>query len=77
MSSERVKFTSKQEGANLEVEAVICDGEIDEFTVSVGDEIITELLSPSVIDKLQNEAFIEASDEMKQLSKADDEWKEK
>lgn len=77
MSSERVSFSKTIEGVELEVEAVIYDGEIDEFTVSIGDNIVTEILSDSVIEKLQNKAFYEASDEMKQLTRADDEWKEK
>lgn len=77
MSSERVSFSETIEDVELEVEAVIYDGEIDEFTVSIGDNIVTEILSDSVIEKLQEKAFYEASDEMKQLTKADDEWKEK
>lgn len=77
MSSERVSFSKTIEGVELEVEAVIYDGEIDEFTVSIGDNIVTEILSDSVIEKLQEKAFYEASDEMKQLTRADDEWKEK
>ena len=77
MSSERVYFSETIEDVELEVEAIIYDGEIDEFTVSIGDNIVTELLRDSVIEKLQEQAFYEASDEMKQLTRADDEWKEK
>lgn len=77
MSSKRVNFTSRIEDVDLDVEAVIYDGEIDEFTVQIGDVIVTELLKESVIDKLYDEAFYEASDEMTLLTIADNEWKEK
>lgn len=77
MSSERVEFTSTYEDVDLEVEAVIYDGEIDEFTVSIGNTIVTELLREDIVDKLMSQALYEASDECKQLTKADIMWSEK
>ena len=77
MSSERVEFTSTYEDVDLEVEAVIYDGEIDEFTVSIGNIIVTEVLRQDIVDKLYEEALWHASDECKQLTKADEMWSEK
>ena len=54
MSSERVSFTSKIEGVDLQVKAVIFDGEIDEFTVYIGDNIVTELLKDNLVKQLYN-----------------------
>ena len=77
MSSKYASFTTTVNDVEFEVEAEIYDGEIDEFTVYIGDVIVTEVLSDSVIDKLKKEARYEVSDEMIALTRADNKWKEK
>lgn len=77
MSSRRASFTTVINDIELEVEATVYDGEIDEFTVYVGDTIVTEVLSDTVIEKLQQEALYEVSDINIELTKADDAWKER
>lgn len=77
MSSKYANFDTTINGVDVNVEAEIYDGEIDEFTVYVGDIIVNEILSDAVIDKLQQEALYEVSDEMTLLTIADDKWKEK
>ncbi|MBO5843498.1 MAG: hypothetical protein J6Q96_01360 [Bacteroidales bacterium] len=77
MSSRRASFTSVINDVELEVDATVYDGEIDEFTVYVGDTIVTEVLSDTVIEKLQQEALYEVSDINIELTKADDAWKER
>lgn len=77
MRSRYVNFDTTINSVDVNVEATVYDGEIDEFTVYVGDIIVNEILSDSVIDKLQQEALYEASDEMTLLTIADNEWKEK
>lgn len=76
MSSKYANFDSTINGVTVNVEATIYDDEIDEFTVYAGDIIITEILSDAVIDKLQQEALYEVSDEMTLLTIADDKRKE-
>lgn len=77
MSSRRASFTTVINDVELEVDATVYDGEIDEFTVYVGDTIVTEVLSDTVIEKLQQEALYEVSDINIELTKADDAWKER
>ena len=77
MSSRRASFTSVINDVELEVDATVYDGEIDEFTVYVGDTIVTEVLSDTVIEKHQQEALYEVSDINIELTKADDAWKER
>lgn len=61
----------------LDVSAVVYDGEIDEFTVKIGDEIVTELLSDDVIEQIKEEIEYDVSDENIECNRSDDEWKEK
>ena len=77
MSSRRDSFTSVINDVELEVDSTVYEGEIDEFTVYVGDTIVTEVLSDTVIEKLQQEALYEVSDINIELTKADDAWKER
>ncbi len=70
-------FDTTINGVEVSVEATIYDGEIDEFIVYVGDIIVNEILSDAVRDELQQKALYEVSDEMKQLTIADEKWKEK
>lgn len=75
--SKHANFTTTVNDVEFEVEAEIYDGEIDEFTVYIGDVIVTEVLRDTVIDELRQKALYEVSDEMIELTKADDKWKEK
>ena len=77
MRSRYANFDTTINGVDVTVEAEVYDGEIDEFTVYVRDIIVNEILKDSVIDELQQKALYEVSDEMIQLTKSDDEWKEK
>ena len=77
MRSKRVKFTADIRNVELEVEAVVYDGEIDEFTVYVGNTIVTEVLDEDVVGELEDQAIYHASDEMEQLTRADDAWTER
>lgn len=77
MRSKYANFDTTINGVDVTVEAEIYDGEIDEFTVYVGDIIVNEILKDSVIDELQQKALYEVSDEMIQLTIADEKWKEK
>lgn len=70
-------FDTTINDVEVTVEATIYDGEIDEFIVYVGDIIVNEILSDAVREELQQRALYEASDEMIELTKADDNWKEK
>lgn len=70
-------FDTTINNVEVTVEATIYDGEIDEFIVYVGDIIVNEILSDAVREELQQKALYEASDEMIELTKADDNWKEK
>lgn len=72
-----VNFDTTINGVDVNVEATIYDGEIDEFIVCVGDIIVNEILSDAVRDELQEKALYEASDEMRLLTIADEKWKEK
>lgn len=75
--SKYANFTTTVNDVQVDVEATVYDGEIDEFTVYIGDVIVTEILSDTIKDKLQQEALNEVSDEMIALTRADDKWKEK
>lgn len=77
MSSRNAKFTTVVNDVELDVDATVYDGEIDEFTVYVGDTIVTEVLSDTVIKKLKEQVFDEVSDFNINLTKADDAWKER
>ena len=77
MSSRKASFTTVVNDVELDVEATVYDGEIDEFTVYVGNTIVTEVLSDTVVEKLQEEVLDEVSDYNIQLTRADDAWKER
>ncbi|MBQ9737891.1 MAG: hypothetical protein IJV75_00040 [Alphaproteobacteria bacterium] len=47
------------------------DDEFDEFTVYIGDTIVTEVLDQSIIDDLKKEAIENVSDEAIAADKAD------
>ncbi len=47
------------------------DDEFDEFTVYIGDTIVTEVLDQSIIDDLKEEAIENVSDEAIAADKAD------
>lgn len=46
------------------------DGEFDEFTVYVGDTIVTEILDDNVIDQLKEDALHEVSNDNIALARA-------
>ena len=77
MRSKYANFDTTINGVDVNVQAEIYDGEIDEFTVYVGDIIVNEILSDAVIDELKQKALYEVSDEMTLLTIADEKWKEK
>lgn len=77
MRSKYANFDTTINGVDVNVQAEIYDGEIDEFTVYVGDIIVNEILSDAVRDELQQKALYEVSDEMTLLTIADEKWKEK
>ena len=77
MISKYVDFDTIINGVDVRVEAEIYDGEIDEFTVYIGNIIVNEILSDAVRDELQEQALYEASDEMRLLTISDEKWKEK
>lgn len=77
MSSRKASFTTVVNDVELDVEATVYDGEIDEFTVYVGNTIVTEVLSDTVVEKLQERVLDEVSDYNIQLTRADDAWKER
>ena len=77
MRSRYANFETTINDVEVTVEATIYDGEIDEFIVYVGDIIVNEILSDAVREELQQQALYEASDETIELTKADDQWKEK
>lgn len=52
------------------------DDEFDEFTVYIGDTVVTEVLDQSIIDSLKEEAIENVSDEAIAASKADFDLKE-
>lgn len=74
--SKYANFDTTINDVDVRVEAEIYDGEIDEFTVYVGDVIVTEILSDAVKDELRQKALYEVSDEMRLLTIADEKWKE-
>ena len=47
------------------------DDEFDEFTVYIGDTVVTEVLDQSIIDSLKEEAIENVSDKAIAASKAD------
>lgn len=77
MSSRNASFTTVVNDVELDVEATVYDGEIDEFTVYVGNTIVTEVLSDTVVDKLKEKVLEDVSDINIKLTKADDAWKER
>ena len=77
MRSKYANFDTTINGVDVNVQAEIYDGEIDEFTVYVGDIIVNEILSDAVREELQQKALYEVSDEMRLLTIADEKWKEK
>ena len=77
MRSKYANFDTTINGVDVNVQAEIYDGEIDEFTVYVGDIIVNEIISDAVRAELQERALYEASDEMRLLTIADEKWKEK
>ena len=77
MISKYVDFDTIINGVDVRVEAEIYDGEIDEFTVYIGNIIVNEIVSDAVRDELQEQALYEASDEMRLLTISDEKWKEK
>ena len=77
MRSKYANFDTTINGVDVNVQAEIYDGEIDEFTVYVGDIIVNEIISDAVRAELQQKALYEASDEMRLLTIADEKWKEK
>ena len=62
--SKYANFTTTINDVQLNVKATVYGGEIDEFTVYIGDIIVTEILSDSIIDKLQQKAFYVVSNEI-------------
>lgn len=77
MSSRIASFTTVVNDVELNVKATVYDGEIDEFTVYVGDTIVTEVLSDTVVDILKEQVLDDVSDFNIELTKADDAWKER
>lgn len=72
------EFDKTIHGVDVTVKASIDeDCEFDEFTVYVGDAIITEILSDDVVEQLKESASDEVSDDNIALCRADDEYKEK
>lgn len=55
-----IDFTTTIYGVQVDVEATVCAGDIDDFTVYAGDIDITELLSDKVIDIIKERALEES-----------------